>query len=268
MAFRHNQHDQEIRSLRENDKLSLQHIADSLCISRSSVRRSLLAQGLPIDGPNAKGSSKLDAHLEAITADYVAGLALSHLTVKYNCDWMTLRKFLKAHNLDSRKGWLRNTAGRSFENITPEEHAEVVAIYKEGNATVRDIAKRLSSTVHTVYNILLVNDVPMREAHTRKKTDDEKRETVLKRTYGITLAELRGTEAAQGGKCAICGCDPESPRNHGGSTLAVDHDHINGKFRGLLCKNCNMLVGLAADSAEILAQASAYMLRANSVVAV
>jgi len=268
MAHRHTQHDQQIRQLREVEKYSLQQIADILHISRGAVRRSLIAQGLPVDSPNPKGSSKLDPHLAAITADYNSGLALSHLTVKYDCDWMTLRKFLKAHGLTTRKGWLRNPAGRSFESITPEEHAQVVAIYKEGDATIRDIAKQLSTTVHAVYNILLVNDVPLRPAHTRKKTDDEKRETILKRTYNITLAELKATEAKQGGRCAICGCGPESPRNHGGSTLAVDHDHVTGKFRGLLCKNCNMLIGLADDCSDILAHASYYMSSADDEASV
>ena len=53
------------------------------------------------------------------------------------------------------------------------------------------------------------------------------------RTYGITV-ETYYEHARKG--CAICG----APHSFGGKRkLAIDHDHVTGKFRGLLCNDCN-----------------------------
>ena len=41
----------------------------------------------------------------------------------------------------------------------------------------------------------------------------------------------------QGGVCAIC------RRREGNKYLAVDHSHITGCVRGLLCTGCNVAVG-------------------------
>jgi hypothetical protein len=41
---------------------------------------------------------------------------------------------------------------------------------------------------------------------------------------------------AQGGRCAIC---PRKPKN---VALNVDHDHVTGLIRGLLCWSCNRKV--------------------------
>ncbi len=39
--------------------------------------------------------------------------------------------------------------------------------------------------------------------------------------------------AVQNGKCAICGDDCHTPQ--------LDHDHITGLIRGVLCRTCNSL---------------------------
>jgi Recombination endonuclease VII len=41
----------------------------------------------------------------------------------------------------------------------------------------------------------------------------------------------------------------------------IDHDHVTDEPRGLLCPNCNLLLGHAHDSAEILAKAISYLTR-------
>ena len=59
------------------------------------------------------------------------------------------------------------------------------------------------------------------------------RNRYLQKTYGITLDEYDLVLAAQGVGCAICG------GQSGGKNLAVDHDHVTGHVRGLLCKRHN-----------------------------
>lgn len=59
----------------------------------------------------------------------------------------------------------------------------------------------------------------------------------LKRRYGITPAEYDAILKKQGGVCDIC----KKPRTQK-RRLHVDHDHRNGKVRGILCSRCNWLV--------------------------
>lgn len=54
--------------------------------------------------------------------------------------------------------------------------------------------------------------------------------------YGITQAEYDQRLAKQGGVCALCDGRPEDSVR---GVLAVDHDHLTGAVRGLLCIRCN-----------------------------
>ena len=78
------------------------------------------------------------------------------------------------------------------------------------------------------------------------------RERHLVRKYGVSLAQYAELFRAQGGACAIC-------RKAQDRALDVDHDHETGVVRGLLCTNCNRMVGHAHDSTERLLAAVAYL---------
>jgi len=71
------------------------------------------------------------------------------------------------------------------------------------------------------------------------------RADLLRREYGVTLAQYDEMLARQGGLCAICR-KPETTRRSSGEVLplAVDHDHATGGVRGLLCMRCNLLTGV------------------------
>jgi hypothetical protein len=60
------------------------------------------------------------------------------------------------------------------------------------------------------------------------------------RRYGIALTheEYSQMEVAQGGVCKICSKPTKSGRK-----LSVDHCHVTGKVRGLLCAGCNYTLG-------------------------
>jgi hypothetical protein len=56
------------------------------------------------------------------------------------------------------------------------------------------------------------------------------------RKYGLTIDEFRAMHEAQSGRCAICdeSIDINADwRKRGG--VHVDHDHVTGRVRGLLC---------------------------------
>lgn len=79
----------------------------------------------------------------------------------------------------------------------------------------------------------------------------------LKRKYGISKEEYDLLYDKQKGCCAICGRHQSELK----VALCVDHDHATGKIRGLLCKNCNLLLGYAEDSRGVLIKAMQYLRR-------
>ena len=42
-------------------------------------------------------------------------------------------------------------------------------------------------------------------------------------------------------------------------SLCIDHNHVTGKVRGILCKSCNLLIGNAKDNVDILKSAIVYL---------
>ncbi len=80
-----------------------------------------------------------------------------------------------------------------------------------------------------------------------------RRANLLKFRYGISLLEYELRLALQNGVCAICKKKPKG-------LLSVDHCHLTGKVRGLLCKKCNSALGFYEDDPN-LAQAGADYLR-------
>ena len=73
--------------------------------------------------------------------------------------------------------------------------------------------------------------------------------------YGIDLEEFDRMLAEQGGVCAICG----GGLRHGRNRFDIDHDHVTGKVRGLLCSDCNRGIGFLRDNPDILKRAAEYL---------
>lgn len=75
--------------------------------------------------------------------------------------------------------------------------------------------------------------------------------------YGFTLDQYEVLNQSQNGKCKICG---NRNRKSGQSVrLAVDHDHVTGRIRGLLCNTCNRGLGMFRDDAGLLQTAADYL---------
>jgi len=71
------------------------------------------------------------------------------------------------------------------------------------------------------------------------------------RDYGLTEDDVAELSAQQNGRCRICERLP--PR------LVIDHDHVSGIVRGLLCDGCNRGLGFFEDDAARLSAAVAYL---------
>lgn len=89
----------------------------------------------------------------------------------------------------------------------------------------------------------------------RKKARLYERKLILKNVYGITVEKYNEMFNEQNGCCAICGEHQTSLKK----SLAVDHCHTSGEVRGLLCTNCNLLLGYATDDTKVLSNAINYL---------
>jgi hypothetical protein len=71
----------------------------------------------------------------------------------------------------------------------------------------------------------------------------------LAKHYGITLEDYDRILIEQKGKCRMCG-NPETRKWPSGRVqrLSVDHDHVSGVIRGLLCHICNLKLGIIEDT--------------------
>lgn len=81
----------------------------------------------------------------------------------------------------------------------------------------------------------------------------------LKREYGMTYSEYQLLLDVQGGVCALC--RKASVVRTNAARLAVDHDHVTQKVRGLLCGKCNLALGLFNDDLATLRRAVEYLAR-------
>lgn len=76
----------------------------------------------------------------------------------------------------------------------------------------------------------------------------------LKRRYAMTLDEWDALWAAQDGRCAICRRELVDDRS-----THVDHNHVTGRRRGLLCGTCNRGLGQFSDDINRLVAAIRYL---------
>lgn len=66
------------------------------------------------------------------------------------------------------------------------------------------------------------------------------RRSHIKGRYGITSDQYDKMLADQGGTCALC---PNEISPYG-RRLSIDHDHVTGRVRGILCLRCNNQISL------------------------
>ena len=78
----------------------------------------------------------------------------------------------------------------------------------------------------------------------------------MKRIYGITIDEYDKMFEEQNGVCAICSTfEVENTRGR----LCIDHDHRDGRVRGLLCIGCNTAIGSLKDDINLFLEAIKYL---------
>ncbi|HPW67046.1 MAG TPA: endonuclease VII domain-containing protein [Salinivirgaceae bacterium] len=82
----------------------------------------------------------------------------------------------------------------------------------------------------------------------------DKKHTSRFSRYDLNKNDFQEMILNQNNKCAICGKNFKNNRY-----TYIDHNHINGNVRGLLCPKCNALLGNCNDNIKILEFAIQYL---------
>ena len=83
----------------------------------------------------------------------------------------------------------------------------------------------------------------------------EREDAIIRRQYGISMAEFDALLEFQNGGCAIC----KKPITKLSRRMNIDHDHDTNNVRGILCSGCNTGLGHLGDSVEGLKKALSYL---------
>lgn len=115
---------------------------------------------------------------------------------------------------------------------------------------------------------LLKVDRPDFESKTRwnQNNREHRARQYIQKKYGITYADFQALLAKQDYRCAINPSHIEPPeykekQGRRGGFWHIDHDHVTGKIRGILCRTCNTALGAFGDNLEGLQLAVAYLQR-------
>ncbi|MFC5754348.1 endonuclease VII domain-containing protein [Actinomadura rugatobispora] len=137
--------------------------------------------------------------------------------------------------------------------------------YEDNPGLMRESAAYLEGRTHHAQSMLLELGVAVIERHARRlaftgrlvdrdgvpiRRLGTSRDDRLRARYGVGEGEIEELLAVQRGFCAIC-CDKAAEN--------VDHDHVTGVVRGLLCGGCNTGMGQLGDDPVALRRAADYV---------
>lgn len=89
------------------------------------------------------------------------------------------------------------------------------------------------------------------ERRARAKDPERFRQKILRATH-----KFKGYPAPTRPKPEFCECCGGPP---GKKSMALDHDHVTGKFRGWICHSCNLGIGRPGDTIGGLMRAVTYL---------
>ena len=99
-----------------------------------------------------------------------------------------------------------------------------------------------------------LNETNRRQYHLNPEKDSIRKR---RKKFGITHEQFDAMLIAQSGRCAICSVPLTLP--------CLDHNHKTGKYREILCRFCNLVLGNAKDSISVLEESIKYLKRHGEV---
>lgn len=83
--------------------------------------------------------------------------------------------------------------------------------------------------------------------HQSEKVKNKAINRHMETKYGLARTQYNEMIESQHNQCKICGVSFGDRY-----TIHIDHCHVSGKVRGLLCYNCNLALGNVKDNTDVL----------------
>lgn len=93
----------------------------------------------------------------------------------------------------------------------------------------------------------------------KKTHPDKSRDIHLRKSYGITLIQFNEIINKQNHCCPICQKKYDQSKKH--LSYSVDHDHVTGKFRDVICQSCNLMIAYGLENYQIMQSGIRYLRR-------
>ena len=93
-----------------------------------------------------------------------------------------------------------------------------------------------------------------RRMRAKLETESKERNKAPNKPNFLTAKQIREARKKFGNQCMICGKRPTLIKAN-----AVDHCHVTGIIRGILCQTCNMGLGYFKEDIELLKSAVRYL---------
>jgi Recombination endonuclease VII len=141
----------------------------------------------------------------------------------------------------------------------PDSEYSKAGLHPNGKQKYRSDCKSCKNTY--AKNVLATSEQNIRKAQRLAlwKAKNVERDAMHRRrsrwkSAGINPDLAEAYYLAHDGRCEMC-------QENSQVVLCMDHDHITGKIRGMLCHPCNLLLGHARDSQRILVAGIDYLNR-------
>lgn len=161
---------------------------------------------------------------------------------------------------DERREYMRQyMAKRRLDPVQTEKNRAASRKWREANrdtsrAASRSWREKNPERVKASIARWHIINAEYRAEYQKAEYRRTRRATHLQNKFGISEEQYAAMLVVQKGHCALCPW-PDLPEKR----LAVDHNHITGKIRALLCADCNRGLGLLGDDADRLRAAAEYL---------
>ena len=158
-------------------------------------------------------------------------------------------KAYRAAHLEENRAYARSNYAAHREKRLAQSRT-----YREANKE-----RRLdwNKAYYKAHRIELLAKIKVYQAgHKYHASPNNRRANWMKGKYGLSSDGYDALLERQGGVCAICG-----KADWNGRGPVIDHDHVSGKVRGVICGHCNTALGMAFDNIPTLERMIEYLKR-------
>jgi len=148
--------------------------------------------------------------------------------------------------------------GKIFCSKACKQTADKRALKKRYDASP-ELARQRARVQYAKNRKTLSTRSAQRQRVARIKNPEPFKFNKIKQIYGISREEFEALICIQDFRCAICRKEIDPTVNSKKSKALIDHNHKSGKIRGIVCINCNSILGYCKEDPKILLEAIRYL---------